>query len=424
MLRTARGAPSPGIDRREIIDEELIDQGKAVTPILYEISSLPPPPGFIWEQFVIAGEIGGEPYRTIMQVIRPAAPEAASGVVVLEPWHRAGYWTLYSKVSRYVTRANHISAFVVANRDVLETVIKPQNPEHFADLFLPETELVDSEVIAQAGAILRSGALARREVRRLILGGQSTEGYWVRRYIVEEHGKALLEGRSVFDGYFPAQSALSNPRGKIADIDVPVLELQGESEFLRSFARGGTEVDYRRDDAVNYRLYEVPGMPHVCTRDGASARRVAELDCANQNWSQFPLFDVFAIGLDNLVNWVDQGVVAPEVARITTTDDGRTIVRDEHENALGGLRTSMLEVPTATVHATNGETPEDLRGLRCDFFAWDEPFANAKLASLYGKKSDYLDQLQSTLDRAVKNRTYLTDDAREIRAAAELLPDF
>ncbi|HUY07072.1 MAG TPA: alpha/beta hydrolase domain-containing protein [Acidimicrobiales bacterium] len=392
--------------------------GQFASPVQSELTTPLPPPGFVWEQYLFEGTIAAERFKTLLQIIRPADRAPASQVAVLEPWHRAGYWTLYSKVNRYLSRERHVAAIVVANRNVLESFIKPGNPGQFDDLFLPDLENTDSEVMAQAGALLRSGALNGMRARVVILGGQSTEGYWVRRYIQQEHGQAHFNGRNVFDGYYPAQSALSSPRGVINDLDVPVVEVQGESELIRSYANGRVGADYRRDDGELYRLYEVPGMPHVSTRHGASAERLRTMHCECSNWSEFPLFEIHHVALDNLILWADRGLAAVAAPRIETKDDGRVIVRDGHGNARGGLRTSYLDVPTATIHATCGPTPEDFRGDRCDFLAWEEPFGKATLTSLYGSHEKYRSRVNLSLDDLVSRRWYLEADADELRDEA------
>ncbi|HVB01845.1 MAG TPA: alpha/beta hydrolase domain-containing protein [Acidimicrobiales bacterium] len=387
-------------------------------PMHSECSISPPPQGYVWEQYVFEGSIGRHSFKTLLQIVRPIDPALASRVAVLEPWHRAGYWTLYSKVQRYLAREHHIAAVVVANPKVLESFIKPANPGRFDDLFLPELENTDSEVMAQAGALIKSGALQGVSPRTVVLGGQSTEGYWVRRYIQQEHGRASFRGGSVFDGYYPAQSALSSPRGMISDLDVPVVEVQGESELVRSIAKPGSGADYRRDDAELYRLYEVPGMPHVCTRRGASAERLLTMQCECSNWSDFPLFEIHHVCLDNLIAWVDRAIPATTAPRIETRDNDRVIVRDEHGNARGGLRTSYFEVPTATIHATCGPTPEDFSGDRCDFLAWEEPFDNTTLTSLYSTHAEYVTRVNRVLDELVARRWYLETDARDLREEA------
>ena len=402
--------------------DPVIDAGEPhqlARPMHSELSVFPPPPGCAWEQYVIEGSIGDHAFKTLLQIVRPLDPGDASRVAVLEPWHRAGYWTLYSKVQRYLARERHTAAMVVANPKVLESFIKPTNPGRYDDLFLPDLENTDSEVMAQTGALIRSGAFNGVHPHKVVLGGQSTEGYWVRRYIQQEHGRALFDGESVFDGYYPAQSALSSPRGIIEDLDVPVIEVQGESELIRSFAKGRQGADYRRDDSEHYRLYEVPGMPHVCTRKGASAERLASMTCECSNWSDFPLFEIHHLCLDNLITWVDRGIPATTAPRIETRENGALIVRDAHGNARGGLRTSYFEVPTATMHATCGPTPEDFSGDRCDFLAWEEPFDVKKLTELYHTREEYASKVDEVLDDLVARHWYLEEDARELREEAE-----
>ena len=417
-VRTARGSTTPEVVEVTTCSTDRSPETPMAAPMLNEHPLTPPPPGYRWSQSVISGAIDGQRYRTILQVITPIDPSHATGIVMLEPWHRAGYWTAYSKVQSYLTREGHSAAIVVSNRDVLETFIRPQDPDRYHDLSLPEGEYVDSEVMAHAGALLRSGAIEGVAARHCILAGQSTEAYWVRRYIAQEHHLATVSDQHIFSGYFPAQSALSSPRSTIDDIDVPVIELQGESELIRSFARGGERADYRRPDGALYRLYEVPGMPHVCTRNGASIGRSSTMQCVSPHWSNFPLFPVHHLGLDNLISWIEEGTPAPEVPRIMTREEGRIIERDAFGNALGGLRTSYFEVPLATVHATNGETPENLRGERCDFFAWDEALPAAQLRALYGSHSGYVARLDEVLDELVAKRWYLLDDAQEMREEA------
>jgi len=45
-----------------------------------------------------------------------------------------------------------------------------------------------------------------------------------------------------------------------------------------------------------------------------------------------------AASLDNLITWVDKGVLPPSVPHIETSDDGRVIKHGAYGNALGGYR--------------------------------------------------------------------------------------
>lgn len=408
MLQTANGDPMPAVKGPL--------QGSEAQPL--HVDHFSPPPGYTSQQYVVEGTSGGEPYRTLIRVLRPSLSSLASGVTIVEPWHPAGHWTVYSKVERYLVRSGHVAVVVVSNRHVLETRIKPQNPALYGGLMLSGLDGSDSEVIAQVGALLRSGSVPDVCPTTMILAGQSLEGFWTRRYIEEQHRFAQFDGQPVYDGYFPAQSALGNVTGPIVEVDVPVIELQGESEVIRYFERGADRIVHRKEGGEHYRLYEVPGMAHVATRAGANAARTAELRCPHDSWSNFPLHEIFHLALDNLVRWITENLEPPAVSPIATTDGGRTIVRDEHGNAVGGLRTSLLDVPNRTVHATSGPYPEREDGPRCDFFGWDDFFSAAKLRSLYGSHDEYVKQVELCLDELIGARWFLSADAQDLRDEA------
>ena len=93
-------------------------------------------------------------------------------------------------------------------------------------------------------------------VRHAVLGGYSNTGPVVRQYIASKHEQARLAGDApVFDGYFPVQTAVGSAPTAIPDLDVPVIEIQGESEVIRTFQRGFDHLGYRRPDSDSYRLY-------------------------------------------------------------------------------------------------------------------------------------------------------------------------
>ncbi len=62
----------------------------------------------------------------------------------------------------------------------------------------------------------------------------------------------------------------------------------------------------------------------------------------------------------NLTRWIRDGIAPPRAARIAIDNVGTPqarVVRDQYGNAVGGVRTPYLDVPTATYHtASVGET--------------------------------------------------------------------
>ena len=104
----------------------------------------------------------------------------------------------------------------------------------------------------------------------------------------------------------------------------------------------------------------------------------------------------------------------PRGARIEVKDPGTPqaeIARDQFGNALGGVRTPYVDVPTATHNPGHGTAPG------CgNNFGYSEPFDWARLESIYGSYKSYAGKLTQAVDRAVKDRWLTESDGRKIRA--------
>jgi hypothetical protein len=112
----------------------------------------------------------------------------------------------------------------------------------------------------------------------------------------------------------------------------------------------------------------------------------------------------------NLDTWVRGGPAMPHVPRIErdpASVDG--VARDEHGNALGGVRAPWLEAPRAQYlprcpcGPTTGQTLA---------------FADAKIAELYPSDNDYRQRWNRAVDRLVEDRLLLAEDADALRADA------
>ena len=233
----------------------------------------------------------------------------------------------------------------------------------------------------------------------------------VRDFILNAHDQTrLADGRPVYDGYFPVQTAVGSAPSPIPDLDVPVLEVMGESEVIRTFQRGFDELGYRRPDSGSYRLYEVAGQPHLTSRPPALA---VPYICVEPVRSMFPQRHLWSMALANLLNWVDSGAEPPTAERIQLAPDGRTIVRDEHGNAIGGVRSTYLDVPIATYGAVSTNAPETPPGSRCDFLGFQVDFTHEKLGGLYGTHGRYVRAVSDRLHDLVRDNLYLSRDAQE-----------
>jgi len=103
------------------------------------------------------------------------------------------------------------------------------------------------------------------------------------------------------------------------------------------------------------------------------------------------------------------------------------IARDERGNALGGVRTPLVDVPIATL---TGEPPGDGSaeltgdGGVCMLFGQTIPFDRATLVELHGSAEDYVAAFRASADEAVDAGFLLPEDAellvREAEANREL----
>jgi hypothetical protein len=123
---------------------------------------------------------------------------------------------------------------------------------------------------------------------------------------------------------------------------------------------------------------------------------------------------VLSASLSHLDAWVRTGRAPPKAPRIRTRG-GETpkIVRDEHGNAVGGVRTPLVEVPLATL--TGDRNPG---GTFCLLFGTTTPFDATTLAALYPTSGDYARQFAASADAAVKSGFWLEPESDNFTAAA------
>jgi hypothetical protein len=279
------------------------------------------------------------------------------------------------------------------------------------------------------GALLKSaGPFPDLRVKHVIPAGYSGSAATVRKYISSQHFQNRMAGGSpIYDGYFPQQVSVSTCATPIADLDVPVIEVQGEREMIQTFIRCGS-LGYRRPDGDLYRLYEVPGQPHLGTREkdneGAPFYNTWVWVYPGDSFAttdpniatQFPFTHICNMGLRNLIAWID-GVVPPKADRIQLEADGKTIMRDEFGNALGGVRTSYFEVPIATYVSSSTNNPA-MPSARCDMIGYQLKFSKEQLVELYRNHGGYVSRVNRYLDKLVREGWYLKEDADELRVEA------
>jgi hypothetical protein len=182
---------------------------------------------------------------------------------------------------------------------------------------------------------------------------------------------------------------------------------------------------YRRADADTpadrYRLYELAGCAHIPTwhvsaQDFSRVPGLAEAVLPGDRLAQFPGIMYRAAALDNLLRWITDGTNPPRAERLRLTDSGQ-IRRDQHGNAVGGVRSSHLDVPVAT-YIARAPDPAPEPGLRRSQLGLELPFPAAKLAELYGSSRQYAKRAAGRLEELVRERWLLPEDAAVLAAEA------
>jgi hypothetical protein len=217
-----------------------------------------------------------------------------------------------------------------------------------------------------------------------------------------------------------------------------------------------TGFPYRRPDSDarndRYRLWEVPGASHISNdllaspmteqRDLAELQRIPlsslpPAGCTHQQFvngpwagvpgvvdpNTYPFGYIADAAFADLTKWIDQGTPPPRAPRITTSGSG-AVARDRFGNALGGLRTPFLDLPTAAYSPTDTVAHDtELAGL-CVLLGYNTPFDHARLQSLYPSHDDYLARVTRQSNDLVRRGFWLGADAKQVvaRAAAADVP--
>ena len=205
-----------------------------------------------------------------------------------------------------------------------------------------------------------------------------------------------------------------------------MIEVQGEREIVNSFQRLGA-LDYRRPDGPRYRLYEVAAQPHVFTKAGELQALYGSWVCdspqgsfiASDPWvaTQFDGWAIVSMGLRQLVRWVADGIPAPHAPRIQLA--GQSIVRDRFGNAVGGVRSSYVDVPVASYAATSVNDPNVVQPTAtCNMVGYEFRLPASVLRKHYPTHAAYVADVARDLVKLSAHGWVTQQDARDQLAAA------
>lgn len=408
------------------------------------------------------------PYTNRILVRRPADPATASGTVwvdimnasngfdVEDHWRRAwNHWLAEGDTYVGVT-SKPIQIDALKNFDRVRyaplTWDLPGSAERAPLIAVegdwdPMQELPGSEeglvwdILTQVGALLRSGAaneLIGAAPERVFLIGQSQSAVYLNTWIAGFHAAAsAAHGRPLFDGYLatvgadirrPLRQGGPRPLGIFAtvppadvDLDVPHITVTAEGDAELFGGMGVTRfLEVGSLDGPLRRHWQVAGTPHTDLRSGQlpvpeDIRRSGRLPRVMDRrflaeLNLIPLEPTVLAAMQALVRWVAEGAAAAPSIYLRTTADGR-LQRDDFGNALGGIRSGLLEYPLGTFRGSDGGTvygTQQLLGLK----AVRERFADSRA---------YLSAV-SAQNLILQESGYLTDlgAQRNLEVAAEL----
>jgi hypothetical protein len=377
------------------------------------------------------------PYRTRVLVRRPADAGKFSGIVVVEWLNvssgvdidvdfgfegeeilREGYaWVGVSAQAAGVMSTRPGGGLSLGPGAV---GLRAWDPERYSRLDHPG-DAYSYDIFSQVGRALRTPGrvdlLGGLRAEHLIADGESQSAFRMTTY-----ANAIQPVARVYDGFLiHSRNGSAAPlgdgfTGRVAtahirtDLDVPVFQVLTETDM---FGIGPSFPPARQPDTPLLRTWEVAGTAHADARylrllfvQGTRAipgmlDLTAVFDVANNGPQQY----VMNAALHRLGAWVTRGT-PPAHGDPLTIVDGK-IARDEHGNALGGIRTPQLDVPVAV-----------LSGEGVSIIGRTIPFDRATLQSLYPTHDDYVRAFDRATDRAVRDGTILPSDARTIKAAA------
>lgn len=250
-------------------------------------------------------------------------------------------------------------------------------------------------------------------VQYVTLTGWSQSSGYIARYI-NSFAYRTERARPVFDGYFAAggvyaaavpvnQNEYRTQRGPgfVRRVERPFVMLQTESENGRfgimDFPRQNSDVPGRQ-----CRIYEIAGSTHDYKQamndyyrndpaiEGVNYPSVYR--GAEKYPNHYPCHYPFNAAYHHFFQWVETGI-APAAAPLLMRNSDGSIRTDAFGNAVGGVRTALLDLPTRRYvpYSTWRREGKDEKN---DLYGHEEPFSAAFLKELYGTLDRYEERVR------------------------------
>ena len=441
--------PPPGY-----VIEEYFISGQAKR---YQMAS--PPAG------LALAEAGTALFKTRLLTVRPATPKAFNGIVLVEWLNVSGGTDAapeWNYLHREVVRGGFAYVGVSAQKIGLDgsatgipgiLPVKQADPDRYGSLEHPG-DAYAFDIFSQAARLAlatgQGGILGDLPPRHIIAMGESQSASFLTTYV-----NLLDPLDKIFDGYLihsrfrgaapingnyvlsiqNRDPTYAEPNVTISPaVRVPVLIFISETDLMAPLIG---YLPARQADTARIRTWEVAGTAHAdtyvilgATIDTGTAS-IEALATAFTPISTFfgQVLDrpinaapqhhyVLQAALDALVKWVSTGQAPASTPRLAANDGFRpSLMTDALGNALGGIRSPWVDVPTARLSGL-GQPPGGFAML----FGSTAPFAPSTLARLYpGGWQDYSGKFSTALSDAISSGHILAADQAEILALAAVL---
>lgn len=325
---------------------------------------------------------------------------ASSGVDLEDTWRRSWQYML-----------NNGYAYIgITSKSLTADALKKFDPQRYAEINWQVDGKNENglfwDMLSQLGTQLRQpgtgGILGKLQPKYVYLGGQSQSGFYMNTYITAFTDRLEIAGpggKPLFDGYLnlvgpgatslrteEGNSSVSVPKTLYKPTSVPQIAIMSEAEHA-FYDFLGTPYSRREDSDASdnkFRFYEIPGAPHAdptspiipidseimkAKADGTG--RLAKVYVDPHIETELNIDEFVTGALENIHSWAANGVPAPVADAnwmwYSTSVDSKgntkySPLRDQIGNALGGLRSPLIEAPLYRFYAFRNDSAFDTDG--------------------------------------------------------------
>lgn len=399
---------------------------------------------------------GTAPFATRIVVIRPHDAHKFNGTVVVEWMNVSGGLDVpvdWSTVHRELLRGGYAYVGVSAQKVGVEggpsvngspaRPLKTVDPARYGRLSHPG-DAFSFDIYSQTGGLLKgrqvSKLLGPLQVKRVIAMGESQSAFFLGAYVnavdplARVYDGIVIHSRSGIVASLDGSSIIGAPPERMreavrlrSDLRVPVMEVITETDLMGLAGSIGFHAA-RQPDTNRLRIWEISGTAHADNylfAVGAIDSGSIPIEQLAAAWA--PMHVLRGMQLEKPMNnapqhhyvteaalwqmdrWLRTGRAPPKAQPLTlTADQPPKLALDVNGNALGGIRTPWVDVPTERLAGVGGSPQAQLVG-------FSEPLDKPALDHLYpAGRSEYLRKFAASLDMTIKAGYILPADRQEI----------